>query len=163
MTCSGLRQSRLARLLRSTPTPDAPDSSTPSLDPRRSATLAQIRGRGRGKKHKILKLWGIHLLLVTIYTPIDPGFGYHKSRKPGPKRTSNLDLQAQIWTHLQERIWGPNYNLSYNISTTEVPRIITEVQRTTPSYLHLPYHTFYPIYPSYLLPPVPPDSSEPIS
>ena len=72
------------------PTPDAPDPSTPFLDPRRSATLAQIRGRGRGKKHKILKLWGIHLLLVTIYTPIDPGFGYHKSRKPGPKG-------PQIW------------------------------------------------------------------
>ena len=34
---------------------------------------------------------GVHLLSVTVYNPIDPGFDPHKSRKPGPKG-------PQIWT-----------------------------------------------------------------
>ena len=32
---------------------------------------------------------GVHLLSVTVYNPIDPGFDPHKSRKSGP----NLDTK----------------------------------------------------------------------
>ena len=72
------------------PTPDAPDPSTPFLDPRRSATLAQIRGRGRGKKHKILKLWGFiffqllyTILLIQVLILINPENQDQKDLKSG--------------------------------------------------------------------------------